>query len=530
MYRQGPPVAGHSLRTQSHPAPKVSTTFHQPHESPRQVLPYQTIDQRLVSSHQSLYESSEQDHPSFQSGYMGELVPSIEGSSQGNGQPKNVIAVQRPHQNFTPPNLSQEKALPHRPVAQRVVSYADNSASLAKRRKIDDVDLQDHSFWQAEQQQQERLALVPLNDRDRQVKYINYSDLRQQVGETRLVPPKESISSHRQHLDSHEQGNLAKFSSSHQERVMIRPVQTHEARGQASRISASFAPISSYSPKSASQMSQAVLHEKGSVLQRSDRPIEYKQHGLQRPDPAGGRPPEGHSSNRWEDSRREVIVIDSSPEAQRSVRAIPFHDGASSSSRAIPIRSLQAQGTHYEARPTSHLEFPEGAAETRSRIVLQNGETLRRYRVAPEVTHPIKQDAKPVLIRQPESYTAPVRRDTTQDQVPSRYFAPQQQQLHSPDTNQERRWYETGFGVSSRCLCFTKLFLGLPSRKYPQLYEHSIARRILCNNMLLIHPNLHTIECLRALIAAAGSSTQILDARLSFWNRIATRSDRLHIL
>ena len=452
-YRQDPPIFTHSLPMEPHTTSAASITSHQHQGSPRQALPYQTSDQRLVSSHQPLYEPSKQDHSYLQSGYVEKLVPSIEGRSQGSGQPENTTTMQRPLQNLTSPNHTQANALPHRPVVHKVVSYAEDSANLAKRRRTDDVDLQNHSFWQADQRQQERIALVPMSDRDRQVKYINYSDIRQQVGETRLVPVKESVSSHRQSVDSREQGNPAKFSLNHQERVMIRPVQPHEAHGQASHISASFAPLSTYSPNSALQVSQIVPHERVTVLQRSDRPVEYVQHGLQRSDPARGRPPEGNSLKQWEDPHREVIVIDSPPEPQRSERAIPFHDGASLSTRPMPDRAPQAHGTHYGTRPASYVQLPKGV-ESRDRIVLQNGETLHRYHVVPEPAYRAKQNEKPV--QQVENHAIPFRHDPIQGYDKSRYLAPQQQQQqqqqqqhYGSNADRDRHWYDIGFGISS---------------------------------------------------------------------------------
>ena len=393
-----------------------------------------------MSPRQPPYEPSKRDHPYFQSGYVEKLVPSVEGVSQGNSQPETMTVVQRPHHSHTTQNVPQEQVLPHRPAVQKVASYAGDSVNLAKRRRTDDVDLQDHSFWQAEQRQQERPAPTSLNERDRQVKYINYSDIRQQVGETRLIPIKES---HRPPLDSREQGNLASFSLNNQERVASRPTQPLEAHGQAPRISAAFAPNASYSSNSALQLSQADPRERLPVPQRLGRPVEYVHYGWQQPDPASSRPPEGHPLARWEDPHREVIVIDSPPEPQRSVRVVPFHDGAAPSTRNIPIRSLQTHENRYETRPVSYLQRP-GGAEPRDRVVLQHGETLHRYHVGPEPTYPIRQAEKPLLVRQPENYMTPLRRDTTQDQIQRHYFAPQPQHSRSPHTDQDRLWYETG--------------------------------------------------------------------------------------
>ena len=429
---------------QSHATSAQPNASHHNEGSSRRVLPYQIIDQRLVSSHQSLRNPSKQDHPYFQSSFVEKIVPSIEGPSQENSQGGSMTIAQRPPQHPFKAHTSHENMPLYQPVLQRVVSHTNDHMNLAKRRRTDDVELHDHGFWQTDQQQRrlDQPTLVPLNERDRKVEYMNYGDIRQQVGETRLIPIKGNMPSDRPSLDSREQGNWERFSSNNQERVMFRPTQHHAVSHNTPHVSSSYVPISPHDSKSLLHVSQNVPLERTSVLQRPERAVEHAQHRLQNADAAQGRPLESDSLTRWEDPRREVIVIDS-PESHRSVRAMPTRDDPNWSTRVIPVRDLQTHAPHYETRPGSYLASPEGK-EQQHRILLQNGETLHRYNATAESSFQVKQERQPVLLQQ-GNYVVSPRRDTVQGSGNTRSTVRQQQQPQSPSTARDGRWYDPIF-------------------------------------------------------------------------------------
>ena len=451
---------------QAHPISTSLITSNQNDGASQRVRPYQTIDQRLVSSHQPLRDPSKHDYPYFQNAFVEKLVPSIEGSLPNNGQANSVIVAQRPLQDPFTTQISRESVPSYQPALQRVVSHANDHVNIAKRRRTDDVGLQDHAFRQANQQPQrlERLALMPVNESDRQVEYINYGDIRQKVGETRLLSIKESVPSSRPSLEFRDQGNWERFSSNNHEKVLPRPTQHHEAPRHALRISTSYVPVSSHDPNLALRTSQTAPSERTSLSQRPDRALHYVQHSPQKVDPVKGRPTESGSLTQWEDPRREVIVIDS-PEFQRTTRVVPSHDDAGWSTQVLPIRGLQTHGNHYEPRPATYM-LPAEGNDQQNRILLQNGETLHRYNCATTTPFQNKQEVKPELLQQ-DHYVISPRRNTMEERSKSHSYTTQQQQPHNANIDREGRWYDLIVDTRMQSLCSTKLLLGLPSRNRP---------------------------------------------------------------